>query len=61
MLKSLRKKLSDAAHEFIGSWAYFAGSIMADSFQERLDELHMEECEECQALEGEPVVEEKPN
>jgi hypothetical protein len=60
MIKTLRKKLSDAAHEFIGSWAYFAGSIMADAFQERLDEIHGEEGEECR-VDGGPATEEKPN
>lgn len=59
MFKAFTKKLSDKAHEFIGSWAYFVGSIMADAFQERLDEIHGEE---CQAESGsDSRNEEKPN
>jgi hypothetical protein len=61
MFKAYRKLVSDKVHEFVGSWAYFIGAIMADSFQERLDEIHNEECEECQADEGGPAVQDKPN
>jgi hypothetical protein len=46
------KKLSDKVHEFVGSWAWFFGSVMADSFYERLYDLeHGEEEEESQSSE----------
>lgn len=49
------KKLSDKVHEFVGSWAWFFGSVMADSFYERLHDLeHGDNEEESNDSKGKP-------
>lgn len=37
------KKISDAVHQFVGGWAYFFGSVMADGFEDRMQEIAEEE------------------
>jgi hypothetical protein len=52
MFKKLTEKLSNKVHDFVGSWAYFFGAIMADGFQERMDQIHDQECEACIGPDG---------
>jgi hypothetical protein len=52
----VRKKLSDAVHGFLGSWAYFLGNCMADGFSDRWAEIQdEEELEELKAQNPEKV------
>ncbi len=49
------KKLTDKVHEFIGGWAWFVGSCMADAFIERMDEIDAEHQAEMNAEEQEVI------
>jgi hypothetical protein len=46
----VKKKLSKLAHDFLGSWAYFLGSAMADGFADRWTEIQDED--ELEELRG---------
>lgn len=37
------KKLSDKIHQFVGEWAWFVGSVMADAFEARMQEIAEQE------------------
>jgi len=47
------KKISDKIHEFVGSWAYFVGSVMADGYIDRMVEFNEEMDEEATKAEEE--------
>ncbi len=36
------KKISDKFHEILGGWAFFFGSVMADAFDARMNEIDEE-------------------
>lgn len=46
------KKISDAIHQFIGEWAFFIGSVMADGFDSRMKDIEAEEEAEMLRLEN---------
>jgi len=47
------KKISDKIHEFVGSWAYFVGSVMADGYIDRMVEFNEDVDEEMDKAEEE--------
>jgi len=47
------KKISDKIHEFVGSWAYFVGSVMADGYIDRMVEFNENVDEEMDKAEEE--------
>lgn len=41
--KTFLQKISDKVHEFVGSWAYFIGNVMADGYIDRMTEFYDED------------------
>lgn len=56
-----RKVISEKIHDFVGSWAWFVGSVMADAFENRMNQIEEELEEQMNSMPDSDDTQERPN